>query len=125
MMTEDLIIGVCVDCGGLARPRANWNAIAPAYRPTKSGYHHRCARCYVMRILDRTDGGTAIRTTRRPAHCAGCGEAIPKGSPARSFQRTRDHAHAERAFVCGACFEAWTALYTDRSASWNVTSRSP
>ena len=65
-------------------------------------------------MLDKTDGGTAIRTTRRPAHCAGCGDAIPKGSPARSFQRRRNHDHTERAFVCSACFEAWIALYTGK-----------
>ena len=113
-MNAPFPIGVCVDCGGPSRKRQNWSAIAPAYRPTESGYHHRCGRCYVRLVLDKTDGGTAIRTTRRPAHCAGCAAPIPKGVPARSFQRRRNLTHMERGFICSACFEAWTTLYTGK-----------
>ena len=115
------LVGVCVDCGGRARPRANWAAIAPEFRSEKSSFHHRCERCYAFRQLDATSGGKAIRASRRPFPCEACGEVLPKGSPARVFSRTRDHSHAERAYVCGNCFSQWATLYTDRRTSWPVT----
>ena len=112
MMTEAIFVGVCVDCGGRAQPRANWNAIAPAYRADKLSFHHRCSRCYTFRQLDAAYGGKAIRAARRAFTCEACAEVLPKGSPARVFMRTRDMTHQERALVCVACVADWLQIYT-------------
>ena len=109
----DAILGVCRDCSGPARSRRNWAAISFAFRATAKSFHTYCARCYVFRVLDQERGGKAIRATRRPYTCEGCGEARPKGSPARGFSRPADHERGlrERARVCGDCFEEWLRLY--------------
>ena len=105
-------IGVCRDCGGPARSRRNWAAIAVSFRASTKSFHTYCGRCYVFRALDQEHGGTAIRA-RRPYTCEGCEETQPKGSPARSFDRPANHARGlrERVRVCGECFEAWVDLY--------------
>ncbi len=109
-------LGVCSDCGGPARSRRNWAAIAIAFRSSASSFHHLCGRCYVFRVLDQERGGKAIRAARRPFVCEACGEASPREEPARSFDRPADHERGwrERVRVCGCCFEAWLRLYRPR-----------
>ena len=116
---DEVPLGVCLDCGGPARSRRNWDAIAPQYRPIVESFHHFCGRCYVFRVLDQEQGATAIRASRRPFDCDGCGEAQPKGATARSFSRPRSYEGSllERGRVCASCFEAWIALYTGKEVS--------
>ena len=75
--------GVCVDCGGRAQPRTNWDVIAPSGRANKPSFHHSCS------------------------------SSMARGEHARVFSRAGwrvwlKRRGRERQRVCLTCFRLWS-----------------